>query len=84
MPLIRTMLDCAQACLIAADFITRMPSLRAKLCAACAAACEACAENCRRMAGELPEMQDCAEDCWRRADTCRGIVPAGSIGAVVS
>lgn len=83
-PLVSTMLDCAQACLIAADFIMRMPSLRAELCAACAAACEACAESCRRMASGLRGMQECAEDCWRRADTCRGTVPVSSAGAVVS
>ena len=37
-PLARAILDRSQTCLIAADFITRMPSLSAGVCAACAAA----------------------------------------------
>ena len=83
-PLARAILDCSQTCLIAADFITRMPSLSAELCAACAAACEACAEHCRRIAGDLPGMQECAEDCRRCADICRGTVPTGRSGGAVS
>lgn len=77
-PLAGTILDCSQACLIAADVMGRMPSLHAGLRQACAAACEECAGHCERMASGAPGMRDRAEACRRCADACRETASAGA------
>lgn len=76
-PLVGTILDCSLTCLVTADFMTRMTSLRAELCGICATACEACAERCERAAGEVPGMQDCAEACRDCAESCREAASTG-------
>lgn len=43
---IRTMLDCAQACITSADFMLRGSELHMRTCGLCAEACERCADPC--------------------------------------
>jgi hypothetical protein len=68
---IRTMIDCAQACQISADFMLRGSDLHPRTCGVCAEACERCAESCERLAGDDELMQRCAEVCRRCAASCR-------------
>ena len=65
-----TLLDCAQACATAADFMLRGSPMHAMTCATCAEACRRCADECERMAGDDEMMRHCAERCRRCQETC--------------
>ena len=67
---IRTLLDCAQICQTAGDFLLRGSELHGRTCAACAEVCERCAESCDRL-GDDAEMRRCAAECRRCAEECR-------------
>lgn len=68
---VRVMMDCIQACQVAADFMTRNSPLHAAECEACAAVCEACARSCEAIDDTV--MQQCAEICRRCAEHCRAM-----------
>lgn len=63
----RLMINCAQMCQTAADFMLSSSSLHPRTCAACAAVCEACAESCEQLEG----MEDCVRACRLCAESCR-------------
>ena len=65
------LLDCAEICQTAANFMLRNSELHARTCAVCAEVCERCAEDCERLGFEDQMMQQCAETCRRCADACR-------------
>lgn len=67
---VRLMVDCMQACQLAADMMTRHSPVHLAACIACAEICEACAASCEKLA-DNPYMQQCAEACRRCAETCR-------------
>ncbi len=67
---IRLLLDCAQVCLLSADFMTRASSFHPQACDLCAAVCTACAESCEQLADDDEWMQTCAEMCRICADSC--------------
>lgn len=67
----RVLLDCAQICATAADFMLRGSELHGRTCGACAEACARCAEECERLAGGDLTMQQCAETCRRCAESCQ-------------
>ncbi len=46
----RLMLNCADICRTAADFLLSKSEFHVRLCAVCADVCEACAESCRAVA----------------------------------
>jgi hypothetical protein len=60
------LLDCAQICLTAHDFMVRHSHLHNITCGACAEICEACAKSCEKL-GDA----DIAAICRRCADQCR-------------
>ncbi|MBA4308274.1 MAG: ferredoxin [Sphingopyxis sp.] len=66
---IRLMLDCAQICATAADFMARGSAHHAAICKACAEICRACAESCDRLDG----MEECADICRRCAESCEAM-----------
>ncbi|OJW25500.1 MAG: hypothetical protein BGO49_10770 [Planctomycetales bacterium 71-10] len=66
---VKLMTDCIQACVTAAEFMSRNSPHHGALCAACAEICEACAESCDRIGGK--EMDRCAEVCRSCAESCR-------------
>lgn len=65
----RLMLDCAQICRTAADFMIRNSRYHSFVCGTCAEICEACADSCAEM--DTPEMKRCAEIFRRCAEECR-------------
>lgn len=67
---IRLLMDCAQICETAADFMLRGSSLHTETCRACAAVCERCADDCERFTDDQ-YMQQCADACRRCAESCR-------------
>lgn len=62
----RLMLDCAQICQTAADFMLRKSPHHPHLCSECAEICRLCADDCERMG----DMDDCVEACRKCALTC--------------
>jgi hypothetical protein len=67
----RTLLDCAQSCMVSADFMLRMSPHHRAYCAVCAEVCRECADSCERTGGEDAVMERCAEACRRCESTCR-------------
>jgi hypothetical protein len=68
---IRVLLDCAEICQTAANFLLRGSNLHKYVCEACAEICEACARSCEAIAGHVQQMKRCIESCRRCADACR-------------
>ena len=70
----RLMINCADICQTAADFMLSNSDMHAKVCAACAEVCEACARSCQDV-GDMDECvracRQCAESCWQMAGTQR-------------
>jgi len=65
------LMDCAQICQTAADFMLRGSTLHTSTCRTCAEVCEACARSCERL--DSPEMRTCADACRRCAESCRAM-----------
>jgi hypothetical protein len=63
----RLMLDCAEICQTAANFMLRNSTMHQRVCAACAEICEACAQSCQMLDG----MEECVEACRQCAQSCR-------------
>jgi hypothetical protein len=63
----RLMINCAEICRTAADFMLSNSNLHARICAACAEVCDACAQSCE----QVGEMDECIQACRRCADSCR-------------
>jgi hypothetical protein len=75
----RLMLNCAELCRTAADFMLSDSPLHGRVCAACAEVCDACARSCE----QVGDMNDCVSACRNCADSCRrmaGPPPHGSTG----
>ena len=62
------LMDCAQMCHIAHDFMLRHSRLHAVTCGACANICEDCAKSCEELGDN-----ECAEICRRCAKSCRAM-----------
>ncbi len=70
---IRALLDCAQACDAARDFMLRGSDLHRAICGACADACDRCADSCEAIGRDDDLMRNCAEICRRCAESCRSM-----------
>ena len=66
----RVMMDCAEFCQIAANFMIRSSRFHNRLCRVCAEICERCGEACEQ-AGDDAQMRVCIEACRTCADACR-------------
>jgi hypothetical protein len=80
----RVMMNCAQLCQTAADFMLSRSPFHAQLCALCAEICDACGDSCEAVGG----MPQCVEVCRSCAESCRQVVeiehatrPGGRPGA---
>lgn len=62
----RLMMNCAEICQVAANFMLSQSSLHHAICSACAKVCEACAKSCE----PILDMQECALVCRKCADSC--------------
>lgn len=69
---VRLLLDCAQICQTAADFMMRNSDLHPVICEACAEVCQQCFESCDQFDHDAP-MRTCAEACRRCAEACQQI-----------
>ena len=55
------MIECAEICRTAANFMLRNSEHHARICGVCAGVCDRCAEDCERLAVGDEMMQQCAE-----------------------
>lgn len=67
---ITMLLDCAQACATAEDFLHRGSALHIHTCLMCAEVCRECARSCDAMAEDDRDHR-CAELCRKCEDSCR-------------
>jgi hypothetical protein len=65
------LLDCAEICQTAANFMLRNSELHSRVCALCAEVCDRCAEDCEKLAADDDMMRQCAQACRRCAEACR-------------
>lgn len=72
-PHLRLMMNCADLCGTAADFMLSSSQLYGEVCAVCATVCEACARSCADVGG----MERCVEACRRCAESCREMSATG-------
>ena len=63
---IRLMINCAEICQTAANFMLSDSPLSSSVCNACADVCYACAESCE----EIGDMDECARACRLCAESC--------------
>jgi len=63
------MLNCAEICQTAANFMLSDSAYHQLVCAACAEICDACADSCE----QLGEMDECVQICRRCAQECRSM-----------
>lgn len=61
------MLDCAEICQTAANFMLRGSAQYRLTCGVCAELCEACARSCERVGG----MDECVRVCRECAESCQ-------------
>lgn len=66
----RVLADCADICVVSADFMLRLSPEHVRTCEVCAEVCRLCAEDCERLAHGDDTMRHCAEICRRCAHTC--------------
>jgi hypothetical protein len=67
--LVRTLWDCGDICITAANLLTRGSPHHAATCRACADICEACAQACGAL--DDPILRSCADACRESARLCR-------------
>jgi hypothetical protein len=68
---LQLLLDCADMCRTAEDFMLRHSERHGLTCGICAEICERCAESCRRIGGDDGQMERCWATCRRCAEACR-------------
>jgi hypothetical protein len=75
---IRLLMDCAQMCSTAADYMARGSSLHDRTCGLCAEICRLCAESCDQIQGDDQLVKQCAEMCRRCAESCEQMASKGA------
>jgi hypothetical protein len=72
---ITLLLDCADACQAAADFMLRGSPLHTRSCSMCAEVCRRCADECAGFEAD-EVMRACAQACERCAESCEQMAAA--------
>jgi hypothetical protein len=68
---IRMCRDCADICVLAGAWMSRLSTLSDELCGLCAEVCDVCAEACEQHAHHHELCGPCARECRRCAEACR-------------
>lgn len=63
----RLMLNCAEICQTAANFMLSHSAFSSQVCKVCAEICDACAQDCERVG----DMEECVQSCRACAEECR-------------
>lgn len=76
---IRLMVDCAQMCATAADYMLRGSPFHNRICRLCSELCTQCGKDCEQVAGDDQMLKQCIEMCRKCADSCERM--ASSVAA---
>lgn len=68
---IRLCRECADICVLTAQWLGRMSLLSTQICRLCAEVCDVCAETCEQHASYHALCGPCAQECRHCADLCR-------------
>jgi hypothetical protein len=79
-PRIRLLLDCAEMCQTAANFMVRGSAMHGLTCFVCSEICEATANECQQYADD-PTEAECLDACRRCAESCRTMASQAGISA---
>jgi hypothetical protein len=71
---IRLCHDCAEICVLAAQWMGRISLLSVQICRLCAEVCDMCAETCEQHKTHHALCGPCAQECRRCAELCRRMV----------
>src|SRR5262245_33461814 len=82
MKYIRLLLDCAEICQTATEFLPRASALHLTICNACAVICLKCGAFCEGFT-EDALLQVCAASCRRSAVACQSLVASVSERKVI-
>jgi len=69
----RLMMNCAEICQTAANFMLSASAVHERLCQIGAEVCDACADSCDEIGG----MDDCVKACRDCAESCRQMATSG-------
>ena len=72
----RLMINCADICRTAAEFMLSNSKLHGPICAACAEVCHACAQSCE----QIGDMDECVQACRTCMDSCRQMAEGLDLG----
>jgi len=72
----RLMINCADLCRTAAEFMLSNSHMHAAVCEACAEVCHACADSCEQIGG----MDECVQACRNCMDSCHQMAQGSSAG----
>lgn len=72
----RLMMNCADICRTAAEFMLSSSPLHGPVCVACAEVCNACAQSCE----QIGEMDECVQACRACTDSCRQMAEGMEMG----
>lgn len=67
---LQTLVDCAEMCILAADFMLRNSHLHHITCNACSEICTACADACQALDSDDETLQSCANICLQCSKSC--------------
>ncbi len=67
------LLDCAEICIVAENFVIRGSEYAGDLLSICAFICDDCAESCKTLFND-EHMKNCALVCRNCADICRSAI----------
>ena len=68
LPVVRTLMDCADACQLSSTLLLRRSELAVRMCTLTAEICEQCAERCDQFLDDQ-WMVECSETCRRCAES---------------
>ena len=67
---IRLLVDCAQMCATAADYMIRESPFHDRICRLCSELCKQCGKDCEQVAGDDQMVKQCIEICRKCAGSC--------------
>jgi hypothetical protein len=70
--LLKRLMDCAEMCETAAQFLVRGSEIHPRVCGVCAEVCAVCAEACEEFPDDQ-QLRACAQACHQAAASCRSM-----------
>lgn len=74
------MMNCAELCQVAGNFLLTQSPLHGAVCGACAEVCNACAQSCE----EVGDMDECVKVCRDCADSCEQMATSAGLKGAAS